>query len=138
MSGIIKHDKLNVSDIIFTELKDSDRISAQKISYIHYKKNNEEFPLKIQSPEFCYEAGGIPREGQYYPDAKSRSYFKLAFCHDRRLNPNINYDQVEQFYNKLVDIDNMCDTDEFRKQNISLEKRIIINILTNELFESQK
>jgi hypothetical protein len=116
MSDIIKYKDLNINDIIFTELKDSDRISSQKISYIRYKKNGEDFPLKIQTPEFCYEAGGIPREGQYYPDSKSRSFYKLAFCHDRCLNPNINYEQIELFYNKLKDIDDYCDTDEFRKQ----------------------
>ena len=117
MSDIIKYNNLNINNIKITELKDSDRIQSQKIAYCKYvDETGRECQLKIQGPESCYETYGIPREGTYYPDAKSRSYYKLGFCHDRRKYDNINYDQIEEFYNKLVELDTHFNTDEFRKK----------------------
>jgi len=84
---------------------------------VRYKvsEDGEEMQLKVQSPEIDAEAYGIPREGPYYPDAKSRSFYKFPFCHDRR-RYDVDYDSIEQFYNKLIEIDEFCNTDEFRKQ----------------------
>lgn len=116
--NVIKFNNLDVSSIIFNKLEDNPRVKSQKIGYIRYKESDEtdEISLKIQSPEIDAEAYGIPREGPYYPDAKSRSFYKFPFCHERRKFEDIvNYDSIEQFYNKLVEIDEYCNTDEFRK-----------------------
>jgi hypothetical protein len=115
--GVIKFSNLDVNNIIFTKLEDNPRVKSQKIGYVRYKASDdaEDLPLKVQSPEIDAESYGIPREGPYYPDAKSRSFYKFPFCHDRR-KYEVDYDSIEQFYNKLVEIDEFCNTDEFRKQ----------------------
>lgn len=115
---VIKYNNLDVSKIIFNNLEDNTRVKSQKIGYIRYKESDDadEIALKIQSPEIDAEAYGIPREGPYYPDAKSRSFYKFPFCHERKkYEDNVNYDAIEQFYNKLIEIDEYCNTDEFRK-----------------------
>jgi len=115
--GVIKFNQLDISKIVFTKLEDNPRVKSQKIGYVRYKESDgaEEIQLKVQSPEIDAEAYGIPREGPYYPDPKSRAFYKFPFCHDRRQH-EVDYDSIEQFYNKLIEIDNYCDTDEFRKQ----------------------
>lgn len=119
-NSVIKFNKLDVNRIIFTSLEDNPRVKSQKIGYIRYKESDDadEQQLKIQTPEIKSEVYGIPREGPYYPDAKSRSFYKFGFCHERKqyVNEGIDYDAIEQFYNKLIKIDEFCNTDEFRKQ----------------------
>lgn len=115
---VIKYNNLDVSKIIFNKLEDNPRVKSQKVGYIRYKSSDDsdEISLKIQSPEIDAEAYGIPREGPYYPDAKSRSFYKFPFCHERKkFEDTVNYDAIEQFYNKLIEIDEYCNTDEFRK-----------------------
>jgi hypothetical protein len=116
--GVIKFNQLDVSKIVFTKLEDNPRVKSQKIGYVRYKPSDDdadEIQLKVQSPEIDAEAYGIPREGPYYPDPKSRSKYKFPFCHDRK-QYDVDYDQIEQFYNKLVEIDQFCNTDKFRNQ----------------------
>ena len=61
------------------------------------------------------ESYGIPQTSKYYPDAKSRSFYKLPFCHDRsKYGDELDYTKVEEFYDKLGEIDKLCNTDEFR------------------------
>jgi hypothetical protein len=113
--AVIKFDQLDVNKIVFTKLEDNPRVKSQKIGYIRYKQDDEsdEIQLKVQSPEIDAEAYGIPREGPYYPDPKSRAKYKFPFCHERR-QYEVDYDSIEQFYNKLVEIDKFCNTDKFR------------------------
>lgn len=114
--SVVKFDQLNIKNIVFEPLKDSTVVTSQKIGYIKYKADDEEeASLKVQSPTIDFETYGIPRDGPYYPDDKSRSFFKFPFCHDRKLNPAIDYDKIEMFYNKFVEIDEYCSSDEFRK-----------------------
>jgi len=114
--SVVKFDQLDIRKIIFEQLKDSTVVTSQKIGYIKYKTDDEEeASLKVQSPTIDFETYGIPRDGPYYPDDKSRSFFKFPFCHDRKLNPAIDYDKIEMFYQKLVEIDEHCNSDEFRK-----------------------
>jgi len=115
--GVIKFNQLDVSKIVFTKLEDNPRVKSQKIGYVRYKASDDddEMQLKVQSPEIDAEAYGIPREGPYYPDAKSRAFYKFPFCHERK-QYEVDYDSIEQFYNKLIEIDEFCNTDEFRKQ----------------------
>ena len=109
---ITKVKELNPDTITFTPLEDSDRTPSLKIGYIRY----DEHQLKIQTPEICYEAGGIPRKGQFYETVDKRSHFKYPFCHDRRKIPNINYDSIQEFYDKLISIDQRCASDKFKKE----------------------
>ena len=118
MSKPVKYSDLDVNNIVFTKLEDNPRVKAQKIGYIRYKEadGDEDVQLKVQTPEIDSEAYGIPREGPYYPDAKSRAFYKFAFCHERKQYADtVNYDAIETFFNKLVEIDQYCNTDEFRK-----------------------
>jgi hypothetical protein len=116
--SVIKFNNLDVSCIIFNKLEDNPRVKSQKLGYIRYKESNnaEDISLKIQTPEIDAETYGIPREGPYYPDAKSRSFFKFPFCHERKkFEDTVNYNMIEQFYDKLIEIDEYCNTDNFRK-----------------------
>lgn len=117
----IKYSELDVSRIKFTKLEENPRVNAQKIGYVRYKisdnENDNEVNLTIQTPEIDTETYGIPRDGTYYETAHKRAFYKLPFCHDRRkFTDKVNYDQIEVFYNKLIEIDKMCDNDNFRKQ----------------------
>jgi hypothetical protein len=107
---------INVDKIIFTKLDDNSRIESQKLSYIRYKANNSETQLKIQTCDFCHETYGIPREDQYHPTAKSRAYYKLGFCHDRKAQKDIKYDAIEELYNLLLKLDERCASDDFKKE----------------------
>jgi hypothetical protein len=118
----ISFNKIDVSKISFTKLEDNPRVNSQKIGYVRYTLDDDsEVQFKVKTPKFCSEVYGIPKEGPYYPDAKSRSHYKLGFCHARKQQTDINYDEVEQFMNLLVSIDEMCDTDEFRKGQFGKE-----------------
>ena len=116
MSSVIKFDKFNPRNMVFGKLDDNKRITAQKLSYITYKIDSKEEQLKLQTPEICAEAYGIPREGQFYPEIKNRAFYKFPFCHDRQQKSDIKYDQIKKFYDKLTEVDNYCNTDEFRKK----------------------
>jgi hypothetical protein len=115
--GVIKFNQLNVNNIVFTKLEDNPRVKSQKIGYVRYKASDdaEDMPLKLQLPEIDAEAYGIPREGPYYPDPKSRAFYKFPFCHDRK-QYDVDYNSIEEFYNKLVEIDKLCGSEGFRKQ----------------------
>lgn len=118
----ISFNKVDVSKISFTKLEDNPRVNSQKIGYVRYTlEDGSEVQFKVKSPKFCSEVYGVPMEGPYYPDAKSRAHYKLGFCHDRHQQEDINYDEIAQFMNLLISIDEMCDTDEFRKEQFGKE-----------------
>ena len=112
---IIKAHQLEVQHIQFGKLEDNSLIQAQKISQISYKEPKAR--LLVRTPEFITETYGIPREGPFYTTAKSRAFYKLPFCHERHLHEgDVDYQQIEVFYNKLREIDNHCETDAFKVQ----------------------
>jgi hypothetical protein len=119
--GVIKFSQFDIKNLVFTKLEDNPRVKSQKIGYVRYKSGSEENQFKMQTPEIISEQYGIPREGPYYPDAKSRSFYKFAFCQDRHKydDPSketyVDYEAIGLFYDHLKSIDAMCDTDEFRK-----------------------
>jgi len=120
MSKPISFSKVDISKIVFTKLEDNPRVQSQKIGYVKYKTdNNNEVQFKIKTPKIISEVYGIPKEGPYYPDAKSRAHYKFGFCHERSLHKDdddISYEQIEDFMKLLESIDELCDTDEFRKE----------------------
>ena len=106
------------TDIDFTlfqigRLEDSSTVSSQKIAWINYETKKRK--LHIQTPVFVTETYGIPREGTYYQTDKSRAFYKLAFCHERAKHiDEVDYTAMEQFYKKLVEIDQHFGSDEFK------------------------
>ena len=63
--------------------------------------------LVIKTPSIITECYGIPREGSFYLTDKSRSFYKLPFCHERvKYNDELSYNDIKDFYNKLKEIDN--------------------------------
>ena len=112
----LKINEIDINNIKFSKLEDSDRVESQKISYIRYKNNDIESQLRIQSCEICNEVYGIPMLDKYHTDAKSRSYYKLGFCHERKKQNDINYKHIEDLYNFFVKIDNHCSSETFKKE----------------------
>ena len=112
----LKINDIDINNIKFSKLEDSDRVESQKISYIRYKNKDSESQLRIQSCEICNEVYGIPMEDKYHPDAKSRAYYKLGFCHERKKQNDINYKQIEDLYNLFVKIDEHCSSEAFKKE----------------------
>ena len=109
---VSKYNELVVADMQFSELSDSTRVSSQKISFITYNGMN----MMMQTPTIITEAYGIPRKSEFYKDDKDRSFYKLPFCHERKQQEDVNYDQIQEFYSKLREIDVRCSSVEFRKQ----------------------
>mgnify|MGYP007032615030 CR=1 FL=1 len=94
-------------------LEDSSTVSSQKIAWINYETNKKK--LHIQTPVFVTETYGIPREGTYYQTDKSRAFYKLAFCHERAKHTDeVDYCDMEKFYNKLAELDGYFGSDEFK------------------------
>ena len=107
--------ELDVQDIVFGKLEDSTLITSQKIAFISHKQPKAK--LLIQTPEFVTETYGIPRDGPFYSTVRSRAFYKLPFCHERRqLSEELDYDAIEKFYDKLREIDAHCNSDAFRAQ----------------------
>ena len=47
-----------------------------------------------------------PAKVHFYLTDKSRTFYKLPFCHDRaKYSDEINYNDIKDFYNKLKEID---------------------------------
>lgn len=115
MQIVIKASEIDVSRIIFLPLEESKFVKSQRVSTISYGDDKVNHPLRVQTPEMITESYGIPQTSTFYPDAKSRSFYKLPFCHDRsKYGGELDYAKVAEFYNKLAEIDKFCDTDEFR------------------------
>ena len=112
---VIKATELNLQDIVFGKLEDSSHVKSQKMAWISHGERGSK--LIVQTPDFLTETYGIPREGPFYQTVKSRAFYKLPFCHERKQYPDdIDYDSVEGFYNKLQEIDKWCGSEDFRLQ----------------------
>ena len=104
---------VQVQDILFSKLEDSPYITSQKVSFISYKQHRNK--LLAQTPEFIAETYGIPREGPFYNTIKSRAFYKLPFCHEKRQHVDeVNYDAIEVFYKKLQEVDAHVGSEAFR------------------------
>jgi hypothetical protein len=104
---------IDVSLFQVGRLEDSSTVSSQKIAWINYETNKRK--LHIQTPVFVTETYGIPRQGPYYQTDRSRSFFKLPFCHERALHSDeMDYCAMEKFYNKLVEIDGHFSSEDFK------------------------
>ena len=73
--------------------------------------------LIIQTPKIITETYGIPRDGGYYTTDKSRAFYKLPFCHERKQNiDEVDYNDVEEFYKKMKELDMYFASTEFKKK----------------------
>ena len=99
----IKYTEITPEDIVFSPLRDNVHIPSQRVAYINRANESKLF---IQTPEIITETYGIPQLGLFYNTDKTRSFYKLPFCHDRKKYPeDVNYEAIETFYNKLKMLD---------------------------------
>ena len=96
----VKAEQVSVNQISFGALEDSSYVKSQKQAFINHKNQK----LLIQTPYFLTETYGVPRAGEYYQTLKSRAFFKMPLCDDRREFPaEVDYDAIMTFHQKLVD-----------------------------------
>jgi len=112
----MKATEINIDRLSVGPLQDSSTVSSQKIAWIEYdgdKKNH----LQIQTPAFITETYGVPRQGPYYPTDKTRAFYKLPFCHERaEFKDQLDYELLEQFYNKMLELDKFFGSEERKLQ----------------------
>ena len=109
----IRIQDVQVQHILFSKLEESPYITSQKVSLISYKQHRQK--LLAQTPEFITDTYGIPKEGPFYNTIKSKAFYKLPLCHEKRQFPEeVNYDAMEVFYKKLQEIDTHVGRKAFR------------------------
>ena len=102
---LVKLSELNTRTAALEQLRDSPYIPSQQLAFISNQENSSK--IIPQSSSVISESYGLaPRESQFYTTERSRAFFKLPLCHDRRKYSNdVDYDQVEAFYNILKEFD---------------------------------
>ena len=109
----IKFTEINIKDIVFSPLQDIVYIPSQRISWINKADNSK---LLVQTPTFITETYGIPRDGVFYTTDKSRSFYKLPLCHERKQHPeDVDYSEINEFYAKMKELDAYFASDEFKR-----------------------
>ena len=110
----IKYSEINTDDILFTPLQDYVYIPSQRISWIHKSDTSK---LIIQTPKIVAETYSIsPKEGNYFTTDKSRSFYKMPLCHERKQYVDeVDYNEIEEFYKKLKELDTYFTSTEFKK-----------------------
>lgn len=108
----MKANEISIGKVSLGRLQDSNIGNSQKIAWINYDGNKK--PLQLKTPLFATETYGIPRQGQYYQSDKDRSFYKLPFCHERAQISELDYSEIESFYNKLVELDQFFGSEERR------------------------
>lgn len=98
----VKINSVDVSKIVVGQVEDNLLIKSQKQALLTY--NDDSFI--IQTPQFMVESYGIPQQSNYYTTAKSRSFFKMPFCHDRRKYEDvIDYNAINEMFEKFKELD---------------------------------
>ena len=107
----LRVDKLDVSKIKFASEKDG--INDIPFGFIRYDNKS----LTLRTPTIITEAYGIPRAGAFYKTDKSRAFYKMPLCHDRRKFPEeIAYDEIKASHDKLKELDTICASEKFRRE----------------------
>ena len=110
----IKYTEINTEDIVCAQLQEYAFIPSQRISWIN---KSDKSKLLIQTPKMVSEAYGIPKEGNYFTTDKSRSFYKLPFCHERKQYADeVDYNEIEEFYKKMKELDAYFASTEFKKK----------------------
>jgi hypothetical protein len=100
--------------LVFTPLADNTRLTSQKISYVKYTTESGEALPQIQTPLINISTYGIPSIGKYYPTDESRTFIKLPL--------NRNNSEVNVFYEKLKELDELMDSEEMKLQIFGSDK----------------
>ena len=109
-----KYTEINIEDILFTPLQDYVYIPSQRISWIN---KSDKSKLIIQTPKIVAETYGIPKEGSYFTTDKSRGFYKLPLCHERKQYVDeVDYNEIEEFYKKMKELDTYLVSTEFKKK----------------------
>lgn len=112
----MKATEINIDRLSVGPLQDSSTVSSQKIAWIEYDGDKKKH-LQIQTPAFITETYGVPRQGPYYPTDKTRAFYKLPFCHERaEFKDQLDYELLEQFYNKMLELDKFFGSEERKLQ----------------------
>ena len=110
----IKYSEINTDELLFTPLQDYVYIPSQRISWIN---KSDKSKLIIQTPKIVAESYGIPKEGNYFTTDKSRSFYKIPLCHERKQYVDeVDYNEIEEFYKKMKELDTYFTSTEFKKK----------------------
>lgn len=109
---LVRFSELN-TNIAIEALKDSPYLPSQQVAFINSENGTK---IIFQTPHVITEAFGLaPRESQFFTTERSRAFFKLALCHDRKkYSADVDYEQIEAFYNKMKEFDNYFSSDEVK------------------------
>ena len=109
----IRPSALDAKNLVIGPLADNDFVKSQRWATLFYEEPNKK--LLLQTPHFLAETYGIPRAGPYFPDAKSRAFFKLPFCHERMLfSDEVDYDAIAEWHEKFLELDQYLSGQEVR------------------------
>ena len=109
----IRPSALDAKNLVIGPLADNDFVKSQRWATLFYEEPNKK--LLLQTPHFLAETYGIPRADPYLPDAKSRAFFKLPFCHERMLfSDEVDYDAIAEWHEKLLELDQYLSGQEVR------------------------
>ena len=109
-----KYSEIDIQDIVFSPLQDNVYIPSQRISWINKADNSK---LLVKTPKFITETYGIPRDGVFYTTDKSRSFYKLPLCYERKqYEQDVDYSEIKEFYTTMKELDEYFSSDEYKKQ----------------------
>ena len=110
----INYTEINTDDIVFGPLRDNVYLPTQKLSWISKKDKSK---ISIQTPRFITETYGIPRQDIYNITERQRAYYKVPICHIRKqYSEDVDYNKINDFYNKMKELDAYFSSDEFKKK----------------------
>ena len=110
----MQYPEIGIRDIVFNPIQDNVYIPSHRISWINNADNSK---LIEQTPKFITEAYGIPRDGVFYTTDKSRSFYKLPLCYDRKqYEQDVDYSEIKEFYTKMNELDEYFSSGEFKKR----------------------
>ena len=110
----INYTEINTDDIVFGPLRDNVYLPTQKLSWISKKDKSK---ISIQTPRFITETYGIPRQDIYNITERQRAYYKVPLCHNlKKYSEDVDYNKINDFYNKMKELDAYFSSDEFKKK----------------------
>ena len=91
----INYTEINTDDIVFGPLRDNVYLPTQKLSWISKKDKSK---ISIQTPRFITETYGIPRQDIYNITERSRAFYKVPLCHNRKqYAEDVDYNKINDF-----------------------------------------
>ena len=91
----INYTEINTDDLTFSPLKDNVYLPTQKLSWINKKDKSK---ITIQTPRFITETYGIPRQDIYHTNDRSRAFYTIPLCHERKeYGEDVDYSKINDF-----------------------------------------